>query len=168
LLKTMLKNDLKLSGNNISKRIALNLYGTFPVIYAAAMHMNVVAVRWKWQIAENAKTLSSSHEYPEMNHNEIVGWCRPRSLLKEFMIINLRDKKDHPRVKIRMDVTNSILKRSGFKVMELISKGDTLLSRMMSLVYIGDFVSFYLAVLNKIDPTPVERIAYLKGKLAGK
>ncbi|MCK4464018.1 MAG: bifunctional phosphoglucose/phosphomannose isomerase [Candidatus Omnitrophica bacterium] len=150
---------------NISKKIAALIYGKFPVIYAAAKHMDVAAVRWRGQLAENSKALSSMHIYPEMNHNEIVGWSNPYALLKKFVIITLRDKKDCPRVKKRMDISNSIFKKAKFKVIEINSKGNSLLSRILSLMYIGDFVSFYLSIMYKTDPTPVERIAYLKAQL---
>jgi len=167
LLRKMCKDDVGLSAKkNISKEIASRIHGAFPVIYASAKHMNAITVRWRGQLSENAKTLSSSHVYPEMNHNEIVGWREPSNILKKFVVITIRDKNNHPRVKARMDITNSILKKSGFKVMEVSSKGQSLFSRIMSLVYIGDFASFYLSILNKIDPTPVKRIDYLKKQLS--
>ena len=78
----------------------------------------------------------------------------------------LRDRGDHPRVARRMDITASMLRRAGFGVIEVRSSGSSLLSRIFSLVYTGDFVSFYLAVLNRRDPSPVDRISYLKKKLA--
>ncbi len=151
---------------NISKKIAALIYGKFPVIYAAAKHMDVAALRWRGQLAENSKALSSMHIYPEMNHNEIVGWSNPYALLRKFVIITLRDKKDYPRVKKRMDISNSIFKKAKFKVIEINSKGNSLLSRILSLIYIGDFVSFYLSIMYKTDPTPVNRITYLKAQLA--
>ncbi|MFH1381135.1 MAG: SIS domain-containing protein, partial [Candidatus Omnitrophota bacterium] len=147
------------------KEIAKKIYNRFTVIYASDK-LGSVATRWRGQIAENSKTLSSSHVFPEMNHNEIVGWVHPEKLLSKFTAIILKDKGDNLRVKKRMSITASILKREGFKVIELESQGKNLLERMLSLVYIGDFVSFYLALLNGINPTPVDRITYLKKELA--
>jgi len=151
---------------NQAKKIALMVYGKFPVIYAANWHMDVVAVRWRGQLAENSKSLASHHVYPEMNHNEIVGWCQPKDIIKGFIILNLRDKDEHKRVKTRIKVTASILKKAKFQVVDIESHGTNLLSRMLSLIHIGDFVSLYLAVLYGINPTPVERISYLKSELA--
>jgi len=169
LLKRMLKNDVGPNvKNNVSKTIASRVFGKFPVIYAAAKYFDVAAVRWRGQLAENSKVLASMHVYPEMNHNEIVGWVEPSDLLKKFVIITLRDKSDHPRVKKRMDISKSILEKSGFKVIEVYSKGNTLLSRILSLIFIGDFVSFYLSIMYGINPTPVERVTYLKKRLADK
>jgi len=149
---------------NISKTIAKKIYGRFPVVYASG-RLESVAIRWRGQFAENAKTLSSSHLFPEMNHNEIVGWENPAPVLKNFTTIILKDSLDLARIKKRMDITASILKKEKFGVLEVGSEGKNLLERMLSLVYIGDFTSFYLSILNGQDPTPVKRIAYLKKQL---
>jgi len=149
---------------NVAKDIARRIYNRFPVIYASDETASI-ATRWRGQLAENAKTLSSTQVFPEMNHNEIVGWMNPRALLAGFTAIILKDKGDHTRVKKRMRITAKILRKEKFDVLEIESQGRTLLERMLSLIYIGDFVSFYLAILNRIDPTPVERITYLKKQL---
>jgi len=151
---------------NIAKKIAKSLYGRFPVIYAGQDHIDCVVTRWRGEISENSKTLSSGHVLPEMNHNEIVGWENPAKLLKDFTVVILRDSDDNPRVAKRMDITKKILAKADIKVTEVNSLGSSLLARMLSLIYTGDFVSFYLAILNKCDPTPVERITYLKKELA--
>ncbi|MDP3804596.1 MAG: bifunctional phosphoglucose/phosphomannose isomerase, partial [Candidatus Omnitrophota bacterium] len=130
---------------NIAKRIAKLLYNKFPVIYAGQDHMDCVVTRWRGQISENAKTLSSGHVFPEMNHNEIMGWEDPAELLKDFVALILRDSGDNPRIAKRMDITKKIIVKAGVKVIEVDSIGSSLLSRMFSLIYIGDFVSFYLA-----------------------
>jgi glucose/mannose-6-phosphate isomerase len=151
---------------NIAKKIARDMHSKFAVIYAADKHMHAVVTRWRGQLAENSKVLSSGHVFPEMNHNEITGWVHPEAVLKKCVVLLLKDRQDHGRVKRRMSISASILKREKFKVLELESRGSHLLERMLSLVYIGDFVSFYLAILNATDPTPVDRITYLKKQLA--
>ncbi len=154
--------------NNLAKQLAERIYGNFPIIYGAAHHIDAVVTRWRTQLAENAKWLSSSHLFPEMNHNEIVGWENPQELLERFLVIVLRDKADHPRIKSRMDITRSIINKVAKDTIEVSSIGKSLLSRIFSLIYIGDMVSFYLAVLNGVDPTPIKRIDYLKAKLKEK
>ncbi|MFA5146267.1 MAG: bifunctional phosphoglucose/phosphomannose isomerase [Candidatus Omnitrophota bacterium] len=151
---------------NIAKMTARSLAGLFPVIYGGQDHIDSVVTRWRGQIAENSKTLSSAHLFPEMNHNEIVGWAHPDNILKHSAVVLLRDAGDSPRVSKRIDITRGILSDEGVKVKEVWSRGGGLLARMLSLVYIGDFVSFYLAILNEEDPTPVERITRLKKELA--
>lgn len=153
-------------GKNYAKRIASRLYGKYPVIYSGQDHIDAVVTRWRGELAENSKSLSSGAVIPEMNHNEIVGWDNPRSLLKNFIVLILRDSGDHPRNSKRIDVTKRIIKSLGMSLLEVESVGEGLLERIFSLVYMGDFVSFYLAILNKRDPTPVERIAYFKSELA--
>jgi len=86
-------------------------------------------------------------------------------LLKRFVAVVLRDREDHPQVKKRLEISKEILQKEGTGVEEVWSKGEGLLARTFSLIYTGDFVSFYLAILNKEDPTPVKRIDYLKRRL---
>ena len=164
---TMLSPEIS-DEKNQAKRIAQDLAGKYAVIYGASRHTDCVVARWRGQIAENAKALSSSHLFPEMNHNEIMGWMHPRNVLKDITALILRDKQDHPRVSKRMDITMSIIRKEGVKVVEVHSLGQSLLARLFSLVYIGDFVSLYLAALNGVDPTPVAVIEGLKAKLVRK
>ncbi len=150
---------------NFAKKIANEILNKFIVIYGGQDHIDSVVTRWRAQFAENSKALASSQILPEMNHNEIVGWENPKKTLKDFAVIILRDSSDHPRTSRRMDATKHILKKDKIQVIEVRSMGKGLLSRIFSLIYIGDFVSFYLAILNRIDPTPVERVTYLKKEL---
>ncbi len=154
-----------ISGKNPAKTIAESIHQKYPIVYVS-QHIDCVATRWRGQLAENAKTLSSTHLFPEMNHNEIVGWENPKRLLKDLVAIILRDAGDSPRIMKRMDITRKIISKKKVKVIEVNSTGRGLLARIFSLIYIGDFVSFYLAMLNGCDPTPVARIDYLKKELA--
>lgn len=151
--------------DNIAKKLARELSGKYAIIYGANKHIDSVVVRWRSQLAENAKTLASTHLFPEMSHNETVGWEGPKKLLKDFAVVMLRDESEHPRVAKRIEITKAMIGKES-KVIELRSKGRNLLSRMFNLINTGDFVSYYLAVLNGIDPTPVERITCLKKELS--
>lgn len=152
--------------DNIAKFVASKLRNKFTVIYSSSVHFDVCATRFRGQLAENAKALASSHVFPEMNHNEIVGWQNPKKLFKNFAVVILRDKGMYARVAKRMDITRDIIKKEDAGLIEIFSRGQDLLSRIFSLIYIGDFVSYYLAILYGIDPTPVDRITYLKNQLA--
>jgi len=168
LRNSLADNDNKAGeGKNISKRIAASLHDKFPVIYGAQDHIDCVITRWRGQLAENSKTLSSGHVLPEMNHNEIVGWQFPEKVLKNFIAVILRDAGDSRPVSKRLDITEEILRKEGVETMRVESTGNSLLARVFSLIYTGDFVSFYLAILNGVDPTPVDRITYLKKELSG-
>lgn len=154
------------SSSNEALRIARFLKGKLPVIYSATENLDSVNLRWRTQLAENAKVLAFGNILPEMNHNELVGWKVLRSLMKEIAVVFLRDRKEHPRVRVRLDLTRSIVSKYTPHVVEIQSEGKSRLARMFSLVYLGDWVSYYLALLNGEDPTPVEVIDYLKTELA--
>ncbi len=136
------------------------------VFYSSADRFDSVNTRWRGQMAENAKTLAFGHVLPEMNHNEIVGWKTLAAQMREIQVVFLRDKEDHPRVQKRMEVTRTILSVHTDRIAEAWSEGKGLLARMFSLVHLGDWVSLYLAVLHRVDPTPVEAINRLKQELA--
>lgn len=152
--------------DNLAKYIAEKLWNKFVVVYSSSVHFDVAATRFRGQLAENAKALASSGVFPEMNHNEIVGWQNPKKLFKNFVVVMFRDKDVNPRVTKRMEITKDILRKEGIGIFEIWSRGENLLSRIFSLIYIGDFISYYLAILYGIDPTPVERVTYLKKRLA--
>jgi glucose/mannose-6-phosphate isomerase len=129
--------------------------------------MDGAAYRWRSQIAENSKNLAFHHVLPEMNHNELVGWMYPEEVLKRVGVVFLRDKGDHAQVQRRFDLTRELIADKAGSLQEVWSEGNSLLARVLSVIYLGDFVSLYLAFLNNVDPTPVHVIDYLKGKLGG-
>lgn len=153
------------SKNNIAKKAAEALYGKCPVIYGSQDHTDCVVTRMRGGLSENSKVLSSGNLFPEMNHNEIEGWSGAKKVFKGFTAVFLRDDLDHPRISKRMDITAGIIKKEGSAVIEIHSLGRSRLARIFSLIYICDFISFYLAVLNRADPTPVGRVAEIKKAL---
>jgi len=165
-LREQLRPEITVDRNQ-AKSTALRLKGKIPVIWAAGGNTEVVATRWKGQINENGKAPAYWNVFPELNHNEIVGFEEPQDLLKQMEIIILRDKHDHPRVRLRMDISKEIILDTVSGITEIWSSGEGRLARLFSLTYIGDYVSVYLAALYGIDPTPVKKIDYLKNKLAG-
>ena len=145
----------------VGKKIAQRIKGKVPIIYSSEF-LKVVAYRWKTQFNENSKAAAFHHSFSEMNHNEIAGY---RSMNKsDFAAIFIRDKNDNDRVKKRMDVTKEIIS-SRVDVEEVFTRGEGLLSRIFSGIYYGDFASYYLALANRVDPTPVTVIENLKKKL---
>ncbi len=166
LLRKKSKIYSSLKNNNVALQLAKQLYMKLPVIYSAADRFDIVNLRWRGQIAENAKQLAFGHVLPEMNHNELVGWKVLRRIMEEeIAVVFLRDKDDHPRVKLRMEITKGVIEQYASKVIEIQSEGKSVLARMFSLIYLGDWTSYYLAILNGIDPTPVKVIDYLKNEL---
>ncbi|MEX2116411.1 MAG: bifunctional phosphoglucose/phosphomannose isomerase [Bacteroidota bacterium] len=153
------------SPDNAPLRLARLLQGKLPVIYSPT-DLDAVMVRWRGQIAENAKQLSSGHVLPEMNHNELVGWKVLTDVMKTMAVVFLRDRGTHRRVQVREDITKKITTPYAASVSEVWSEGTSLLTRMFSLIQFGDWVSYYLAILNNEDPTPVNVIDHLKAELA--
>jgi len=147
--------------NYIDRTIEKKIKDRIPVIYASNL-FGPVAYRIKSQINENSKHPAFYHVFPEMNHNEIVGY--PHMDRKNFTAIFIRDNFDNDRIKKRMDITKEIIS-SRVDVEEIFTRGDGLLSKMFSAIYYGDFASYYLALANRIDPTPVTVIENLKKKL---
>jgi glucose/mannose-6-phosphate isomerase len=153
------------SPDNLPLQLAEKIKGRLPVIYSASEHLDTVNIRWRGQIAENAKQLSSGNFLPEMNHNELVGWKVLTELMRQMHVIFLKDKDTHRRVAIRQEITRNIVSKYAGGVTEIGSEGKSLLARMFSLIHFGDWVSLYLAVLNNEDPEPVQVIDYLKSEL---
>lgn len=154
------------SSKNPALALAKKLHGTAPVIYSAAERMDAVNLRWRGQIQENAKNVAFGHVLPEMNHNEINGWSYPKQHTKNFSVVLLRDKDDHARVSIRFDALRELIRKNVKAVHEVRGEGESLLARMFSVIYLGDWVSYYMAMLNGVDPSPVPIITKLKGILA--
>lgn len=153
------------SPENPAVNLARELHGKLPVMYSPTEHFDTVNLRWRGQISENAKQLAYGHVLPEMNHNELVGWKVGTDLLKRIHVIFLRDRGTHKRVGIREDITKRIVAEYASSVTEIWTDGRFLLARLFSLIYLGDWVSYYLAILNNQDPTPVDVIDYLKQEL---
>ena len=104
-----------------------------------------------------------------MNHNEIVGWevlPQTREILSKFCAVFLRSKNDFDRNLLRMDITKSLLNTSGMLYIDIDAEGFSLFSRLMYLILLGDMVSFYLAMLYKVDPTEIKKINVLKQQLS--
>lgn len=151
--------------DNGAKRLALALCGKIPIIYGAGP-LAAVARRWKTQLNENAKILAGYEVYPELTHNAVVGYAHPEATRRDVAVVELDSPLVHPRVRVRMDVTERIMRQSGVAYHRVLAQGQSALAQVYSTITFGDYVSYYLAILNDADPTPVETITYLKSELA--
>jgi len=153
------------TNSNRAKQLAIKLQGRIAVIYGAGV-LSAVARRWKTQINENSKAWAFHETFPELNHNAVVGYQFPSELASKVHVVLLRCPSLHPRTLIRYQVTSELLKQKNIshEIIDSQSKGE--LSQMMSLIYLGDWASYYLAILNETDPTPVKAIDYLKKRLS--
>lgn len=153
-------------GDHLARSLARSIQGTLPVVYAGVGLLEAVAMRWQTQLHENSKTLAYGNLFPELNHNEIMGWERPDDLHRALTILVLRDRADHPQVQRRMEVTASLVADRANAWHLIDSEGESPLARVLSLINLGDWVSFYLAMSYEVDPTPVHLISRLKETLA--
>lgn len=155
--------DEPLKGN-LSKSLASRISGTIPFIYGFGT-FRAVAQRFKTQLNENSKVPAKWEVFPELDHNEIVGWEGAHELAECCSVIFLRDSNGEKGMKKRIEVTEELLQSVPVRTFDVWSQGESTLARMSSLISIGDFVSVYLAVLRGIDPTPVKTIDLLKDKI---
>jgi glucose/mannose-6-phosphate isomerase len=153
--------------NNLSKKLALELSETIPVVYGFREYA-AVAHRLKTQFNENSKVPCKYEVFPELNHNEVVGWEASETLTKCFSILLIRDRNEPPEIKNRIEAIKSLALTKAQKILEIYAKGESKLARMFSVLHVGDFASVYLAILHNIDPTPVETINKIKEEMKKK
>lgn len=151
------------TAKNRAKQIAQEVIGKSAVIYAGPK-LGPAAYKWKIGFNENAKNVAWTDEFPEFNHNEFMGWTQqPRQ--KPYTVIDLRSSLEHPRVQKRFEVTERLL--SGMRPAPIVvqAEGDDLLEQLLWTVVFGDFVTLYTALLNGLNPAPVDLIEKFKKSL---
>ena len=151
---------------NPAKHVARALYGRIASIYGAEFLADV-ARRWKTQINENSKQWAEYERLPEANHNTVVGYTHPAAHTGAFRVILLDSHRYHARTRRRVRLTRDLLDTAGLASETVAAHGATALAQQLYAILLGDYVSFYLAMLNGVDPTPVAPIDNLKAQLAG-
>jgi glucose/mannose-6-phosphate isomerase len=150
---------------NDAKKLAIELYGRIIFAYGGGV-LGVMARRVKGQWNENAKNWGAFDVLPELNHNGVVGFPHPDIARGALTVLLLRSDRDNPRHKLRFDVTRELLDRASIPHKTLQFSGANMLSEVLQLTLFTDYVSFYVALLNGVDPSPVKSIDYLKERLA--
>jgi glucose/mannose-6-phosphate isomerase len=162
------ENGLKVPlESNEAKRLASEINGTVPIFYGFRQY-EAVARRLKCQFNENSKIPGKFDTFPELDHNEIVGWEASENLTNLFSIILVRDPEEPHEIKQRIEITKQIISPKAGKVLEIQARGKQKLAKMLSTMYVGDFASIYLAVLRGVDPTPTKTISHLKQEMKKK
>jgi len=150
---------------NPAKAVARRLGDRVALVYGEGL-TGPVARRWKTQLNENAKAAAFFAEIPELDHNEVEGWGGRGPLGPLGYVIMLEDRQAGERLRRRFALTADEIADCGVAVQRLQTRGTSPLARVFSLVTLGDHVSFYLALLRGVDPTPVDVIQRLKRGLA--
>ena len=153
------------SGDNTAADLAQALHGKLPLIYAGPGLFEAISRRWACQFNENSKVLAHFAPFPELNHNEIVGWEVLEEINKRIVVLSLEDGDDHAMTRRQTEVSLGIIEPLADKVIRFDGGPGGRLARMLSTMILGDFASVYLALLNGVDPTPVKKIDYLKSQL---
>jgi glucose/mannose-6-phosphate isomerase len=146
--------------------LAQALHGRIPVIYTVGQEALGAGVRLKGQINENSKCPACLGVFPELNHNDLVGWELDDDLRGRFVLLILGGRPDNVRLAARVQVTCELLAEDFPAIHEIHPLGDSALARVLSLVQYGDYLSCHLARLKGVDPVPVDRIGRLKDHLA--
>ncbi len=148
---------------NLAKQIAQELMGKTVIMYSGPL-LFPAANKWKICMNENAKNTAWSNQFPELNHNEFIGWSsHPES--KPFAVVEIRSNLEHERTQKRFTVTERLL--SGMRPSPIVVEpvGETLLQQLVWSIALGDIVASYLALLNGVDPTPVDLVEKFKTAL---
>ncbi len=154
----------KATEGNLAKTLALNLNNTEPVVYGFGIYRGV-SMRWKQQFNENSKIPAKWEVFSELNHNELVGWEKPTVLSNGYAVVFIRDKEESLEILNRIENTKKIIQTTLSKMFEVWTEGKNNLAKILTTALVGDFVSVYLALLRRVDPTPVKSIDILKEKL---
>lgn len=151
------------TSDNYAKQIAEKIMGKTPIIYAGP-GLSAAAYKWKISFNENAKNLAFYNQFPEFNHNEFMGWTS-HPVEKPFQPVELFSDLEHERINKRFEVTNKLLSGKMPQAIEVQTEGTTKLEHMLWAIMLGDFVTLYVALLNGINPTPVDLIEKFKHEL---
>lgn len=151
--------------DNTALTIAQQLIGFVPIIYSASDYTNAVGYRFKSQLNENSKLHAFHHEFPEMNHNEIIGWESHQQKQLHTKVIYLLDETYHSQIKKRFQIVSEFIKKSDVEIISLESKENDFKVRIMDLIFLVDWISFYLGVMRRFDPSEIEYINLLKDRL---
>lgn len=145
-----------------SKEICDKIVNRIPILYSESQYEGV-AVRWRQQINENSKMLCWHHVFPEMNHNELVGWTGGDN---RVAVVMLRNEDDHKRSQLRMELCKKLMGEKCDTILEVWSKGSSRIERSYYLIHLGDWLSIDLAETRNQDAVAIPAIIYLKSELA--
>lgn len=161
---------LKLKGVEYSKpqnraiEIGEKLLGFIPLVYAVSDYTSAVGTRWKGQLNENSKQHAFFGYLPELDHNEILGWEGYKPTMN-FKLINILDNDYNQQVKKRYELTSEMVRKAGAEIIDIKSDEADLKLRLVDLIYLGDWATYYYALMRGFDPTTIDSINYLKAHL---
>ncbi len=154
------------SSRNPARELARKIGRTIPIVYGAGGFGAVAAMRWKCSINENAKAPAYWNVYPELDHNEICGWGQHGDVTRQvFTLVELHQGLEHPQLERRMVATREMIEEAVNQVIVVEAEGEGRLAQLLDVIYLGDWMSYYLALDNDVDPGPIDAIMQLKSEL---
>jgi len=169
MAKNLSPKTLEIQGQELAKK----LFNQIPIVYSSNSFKSLARI-WKIKFNENSKVLAFWNFFPELNHNEMVGYTIQKSKIKNqnenskcknFHAVILQDKNDNPRILKRMMLTANLMEESGAKIEFVEIKGKDTLEKIFNNLLLGDWASYYLALAYKIDPEPVKIVEEFKKRL---
>lgn len=158
--QAQLKADVPVT-QNPAKRMAGQLMGRWVCVFGAGL-LSPVARRWKGQVSELAKAWGQFEFLPEADHNTLAGTLNPEDTLTRMMVLFLRSPSDHPRNRLRSDLTREVFVQEGINTDFVDAEGDTSLAHQWTMLHFGDYMAYYLAIAYGVDPTPVAALESFK------
>jgi glucose/mannose-6-phosphate isomerase len=158
--------DVELA-RNPARELARRIDRTIPIVYGTGALGGVAAMRWKQSVNENAKAPAYWNQFPELDHNEICGWGQHGDVTRQvFTLVELRHGLEHPQLDRRVAATREMIEEALHQVLTVDAGGEGRLAQLLDLIYLGDWMSYYLALANDVDPGPIDAITQLKSRLA--
>jgi glucose/mannose-6-phosphate isomerase len=152
---------------NPARELARKIGRTVPLIYGGGALGAAAAMRWKCDINENAKAPAFWNTHPELDHNEICAWGQHGDVTRQLLtVVELRHGFEHQRLEPRFAFIRELMREAVHEILEVRAEGEGRLAQLLDLMYVGDWVSCYLALDNDVDPGPIDAIFQLKDRLA--
>ncbi|MBX7126234.1 MAG: bifunctional phosphoglucose/phosphomannose isomerase [Cyclobacteriaceae bacterium] len=146
-------------------RLGRQLKGRLTVIYSDTL-LHAMALRFQQQLNENAKQLAHVGTFPEVNYNEVEGWRFPEPVLALAQVVYLHSDHDHERVQKRLELSREIFEKRSVKVIDMTSQGASLLEQYFYLIHLTDWITYFVALENQVDPDAEDTIDFLKSELS--
>jgi len=152
---------------NPAREVARRIGRTIPLMYGGGALGAVAAMRWKCDVNENAKAPAFWNTHPELDHNETCAWGQHGDVTRQIVtVVELRHGFEHERLEPRFEVVRELMREAVHDILEVRAEGEGRLAQLLDLMYVGDWVSCYLALDNDVDPGPIDAIFQLKDRLA--
>ncbi len=152
---------------NPARELARRIDRTIPIVYGVGGLGGVAALRWKQSMNENAKAPAFWNVYPELDHNEIVGWGQHGDVTRQiFTLVELSHGLEHAALEKRAAATRDLISEALHQVLRVEAEGEGRLAQLLDLIYVGDWTSYYVALANDVDPGPIDAVREIKRALS--